>query len=275
VGDGGPDLTATAVVTGAAGGLGRALVGALASSGLRVVACDIRPAVTELAYDGVDAIVADVADADDVQRVADRAGDVDVLVNNAAVVRRTHPLDSWEQTVEDFAATIGPNLRGAYLMGRAVIPRMVARGRGDIVNVAADHQHTCGWPVALDHDDAPDCPWRDAPRYPCGGRSFDLYDASKWALNGLTFTWALALRPHGVRVNNLCLGATDTPMLRSFLGEAPDPDVLASSLRPADVAAVVLELLAEGPDGRTGDNIGLWVGHPCVLPAPGSTALRS
>lgn len=271
--DGRSNLSGTALVTGAAGGLGRALVAALDRAGYRVVACDVSPAVDELASDAVDAVVADITDPLDVRRVAMRAGTVDVLLNNAGVVRRTNPLDPWEQAVADFDAVIGPNLRGAYLMGRALIPGMVERGRGDILNVATDHQHNCGWPDPVDHDETSLCPSRSEQRHPCGGRSFDLYDASKWGLNGLTFTWATALRPHGIRVNNLCTGATDTSMLRDFLGGAIDPDVAANWLRPADVAAVVLELLAEGPGGRTGDNVGLWVGHPCVLPPPGSTAL--
>jgi NAD(P)-dependent dehydrogenase (short-subunit alcohol dehydrogenase family) len=127
--------------------------------------------------------------------------------------------------------------------------------------------------VPDDHAGAPDCSWRDRPRPPGGGASFDLYDASKWGLNGLTQAWAAALRPHGVRVNNLCVGATDTDMLRSFLGRAPDPAVEAMWLRPPDVAEVVLELLGEGPTGRSGDNIGLWAGHPLALPPPGPTAL--
>jgi NAD(P)-dependent dehydrogenase (short-subunit alcohol dehydrogenase family) len=97
----------------------------------------------------------------------------------------------------------------------------------------------------------------------------DLYNASKWALNGLTFDWAIALRKHGIRVNALCLGAADTEMLRSFIGADPDPEFVATWMRPADVAAVLVALLEEGPDGRTGDNIGLYAGHPCVLPPPG------
>ena len=269
--DGGAHLSA--IVTGAAGGLGRALVDALAGRGLRVVACDISPAVLELASERVEPVVMDVSDPGAVGSVVERVGPVSVLINNAAVVRRTHPLDPWDQAVADFDAIIGTNLRGAYLMGRAVIPQMVERGTGEIVNVAADHQHTCGWPVVQDHAAAATCPWHDTPRLPCGGKSFDLYDASKWGLNGLTFTWALALRGSGVRVNNLCLGATDTPMLRGFLGGDPDPALVATWFRPEQVAGVVMDLLDEGPAGRTGDNVGLWVGHPCVLPPPGATAL--
>ena len=273
--DGGADLTPaprTALVTGAAGGIGRALVGALVSGGFRVVACDVDPAVDALAGPGrpVEPVVADVGDPEAVRGLIAGAGPVDVLINNAAIVRRTDPLDSWDTAVADADAILGVNLRGPYLLGRAVIPGMVDRGRGDIVNVAADHQHTCGWPDVHDHHDASGCPWVHQRRLPCGGRNFDLYDASKWGLNGLTFVWAAALQPHGVRVNNLCIGATDTPMLRGFIGADPGPDVVRSWLRPADVAAVVMCLLA---DGRTGDNVGLWVGHPCVLPPPGPTAL--
>jgi NAD(P)-dependent dehydrogenase (short-subunit alcohol dehydrogenase family) len=89
----------------------------------------------------------------------------------------------------------------------------------------------------------------------------------------LTLAWASALRPHNVRVNNLCIGATDTDMLRSFLGSTPDPALVATWFRPAQVADLVLDLLREGPTGRSGDNIGLWTGHPPTLPPPGPAAL--
>jgi len=96
----------------------------------------------------------------------------------------------------------------------------------------------------------------------------DLYNATKWALNGLTFDWAKSLRRHGVRVNNLCMGATDTEMLRGWIGDDPDPAYLATWMSTDDVGQVVLALIDEGPDGRTGDNIALWAGHPTVLPPP-------
>ena len=94
----------------------------------------------------------------------------------------------------------------------------------------------------------------------------DIYDASKWALNGLTQAWARALTKKGVRVNALCMGATDTEMLRGFYGGSPPPQELATWLQPALIAEVLLDLLREGPGGRTGQNIGLWVGHPLELP---------
>jgi NAD(P)-dependent dehydrogenase (short-subunit alcohol dehydrogenase family) len=269
----------TAIVTGGARGIGGAITEALAVAGARVTVCDLLDDVVSVAgrlrADGhrVEAIVADVSSPYDVRRLVDAAGPVDLLVNNAGVVRRTPPTDEWEKAVADFDAVIGPNLRGPYLVGRAVIPGMVARGGGDIVNLATDHIHTCGWPTSVDHADAPGCPWRDQPRRPGGGASSDLYDAAKWGLNGLAQAWAAALRPHGVRVNNVCVGATDTEMLRSFLRGDPDPAVVATWFRPDQVAALVLDLLREGPTGRSGDNIGVWVGHPLALPPPGATSL--
>ena len=77
-----------------------------------------------------------------------------------------------------------------------------------------------------------------------GHGGMDVYNASKWALNGLTLDWATTLRRHHVRVNGICLGATDTPMLREFSGDVPT-EVTESWTDPAAVCALLLELLAE------------------------------
>lgn len=123
----------------------------------------------------------------------------------------------------------------------------VATGGGHVVNVSTDHVHR-------------------APGVRTGGgASMDLYDASKWAIRGLTEAWAVALHPHGIRVNELCMGATDGPMLREFVGDHAGADTMAAWLRPEDVARVLVELLSEGPDGRTGTQIGMWVGHSLGL----------
>jgi len=268
-----------AIVTGAAQGLGLACAHALAKAGADVGVCDTSPAVEGVASDlaayggSAWAAVADVSSPDDVRRFVDgaarRLGGIDMVVNNAGVCLPTSPAgDPWDKAVTDYDLTVGANLRGAYLVGRAAIPYLIRQG-GHIVNVTTDHIHTCGWPVALDHADAPACPWAATPRPPGGGPAFDVYDASKWAINGLTHAWATALRPHGIRVNSFGMGATDTPMYRGFLGgRPPAPGVMD----PANVASVLLDLLAEGPEGRTGASVQLWVGHPCVLP---SAATRS
>ena len=61
------------------------------------------------------------------------------------------------------------------------------------------------------------------------------------------------------------MGATDTPMLRAFAGDVPD-DVVATWMKPAEICDLLLELLAEGPEGRTGHNLGCWVGRPIRTP---------
>jgi 3-oxoacyl-[acyl-carrier protein] reductase len=259
-----------AIVTGAAQGLGHAFLVALADAGAAVAACDIDPAIT-----AVDAAswtaVADVSDPGAVRafvdRAAERLGGIDIVVNNAGIVRQTLPVsDSWEKAIDDYDAVMGANVRGCFLIGRAAIPHLVIRG-GDIVNITTDHIHTCGFPEAVDHSDAPGCRWAGTRRPPLGNPTFDLYDASKWALNGLTNVWARALREHRVRVNSFGMGATDTPMLRAHLERkgVPAPPNLMSAER---VAEILVELIAEGPDGRTGDSVQLWPDHPQVLPPP-------
>jgi 3-oxoacyl-[acyl-carrier protein] reductase len=272
----------SAIVTGGAVGLGRSFATELARNGATVTICDIREdleqTVDDLRDQGLDvhAVSADVAIPEDVRRVVDevvrRTGAVDVLINNAATVRVTDPLDPWEKALDDYEHVMAINVKGVYMFGRAVMPIMVRAGAGNIVNVASDHIHTCGWPAPVDHSDAHACPWKDERRRP-GWVGLDIYDGSKWALNGLTQNWARSLRPHGIRVNSLCMGATDSYMQRQFFGfdydkNPPAPELLAKWIDPQRLAGLVIELIEEGPAGRSGDNIGVWMGHPTVLPAP-------
>jgi NAD(P)-dependent dehydrogenase (short-subunit alcohol dehydrogenase family) len=235
-----------AIVTGAAQGLGAGFARALADAGATVVTCDVQP--------GTDATV-DVAQPDQVRRFVDdvvaQHGPIGILVNNAGICRISDPLDAWEKALDDFDVQVGTNLKGEYLMGRAVFPSMVAGGGGHVVNIATDH--ICR-----------------PPDFPYTGGSLDVYDATKWALLGLTRGWANALGRKGIRVNALSMGATDSGMLRSFTkavtGAEPTEEVVASWMRPEQLGALLLELLEEGPDGRTGENIPIIVGRPIVLP---------
>jgi NAD(P)-dependent dehydrogenase (short-subunit alcohol dehydrogenase family) len=236
-----------AIVTGAANGIGRAFANGLLDQGMFVVACDSDECVHEL-----DAAThtADVSQPDDVERVVraalDEFGRIDVLVNNAGVVRPSRAGDDWEKGIDDYQFVVGTNLYGAFLFGRAVAPAMIERRSGHIVNICTDHVYPM----------PPERVW--------GHGGMDLYNASKWALNGLTLDWATTLRKKGIRVNGICMGATDTPMLRQFAGDAAD-DVVASWMRPEQICEMLAELLLEGPDGRTGHNLGLWVGRELRL----------
>ena len=236
-----------AVVTGAARGLGRAFADALSSHGALIVACDRDPAVHEV--EGL-SYVADVADPDDVRTVVDGAvaahGRIDILVNNAGIGYATGPDDDWGQALADYDEIMNTNTRGSFLFGRAVVPVMIAGGGGHIVNICTDHVFP---PPGVDVH---------------GHGQMDLYNASKWAINGLTLDWSISLRPHNIRVNALCMGATVTEMLLAWKGD--QADVAARGwMQPSQTADLLMELLAEGPDGRTGQNIGLWVGRPISI----------
>ena len=169
-----------------------------------------------------------------------------MLINNAGIWMGSMPTDDLDKSLDDYERLIGTNLKGVYMFGRAVIPHMVAAGGGNIINIASDHIHT-------------------HPGRPTGGGPvMDLYDVSKWGLNGFTIAWAKALREHNIRVNAFCMGATDSHMLRGFFKDAP-AEVVATWMRPADVCGLAIQLIKEGPGGRTGENIPAWLGFEVEL----------
>lgn len=249
-----------AIVTGAAQGIGRGIAERFVADGCSVVMTDRLASVIDVAAEiGATGFVGDVADSAHVRLVVDSTvaahGTIDILVNNAGEVKPTGPRDDWAQADADFDRMFGSNTKGAFLFGRAVAPIMIDADRGstggNIVNISTDHVKPC-----------PDCDRHH------GHGVMDLYNASKWALNGLTFDWAKSLAKHDVRVNNVCMGATDTAMLRGFIDGDPDPSYVATWMTTAQIAQIVVELIAEGPDGRTANSIGLYAGYDCVLPAP-------
>ena len=245
------------IVTGAAVGLGKGYATALAREGCDLAICDIRPEVMDLARElsttGVRALgfIADVSKPEDVRRVVDEAaaafGRIDVLVSNAGIWRGSLPADDLDKSLEDYEALIGVNLKGVYLFGRAVIPHMIASGGGNIINIASDHIHT------------------HPGRATGGGPGMDLYDVSKWGINGLTIAWAKALKGRGIRVNAFCMGATDSYMLRSFHNFQAPPEVVANWMTTEEVCDLAIQLIREGPDGRTGENIPAWTGFKVEL----------
>ncbi len=246
-----------ALVTGGGVGLGRGYAEALAREGCNVVICDIRPEVEQAAATlrklGVraTAYLADVSVAQDVRRVVDGAlaqfGNIDILISNAGIWRGGGPRDNLDKSIEDYDRLIGTNLKGVYMFGRAVIPAMIAAGGGHIINIATDHVHTHpGRPTA-------------------GGGAMDLYDVAKWGVLGLTISWAKALAPHNIRVNSFSMGATDSDMLRGFHNFAPSPAEVATWMHAPDVCDLAIQMIDEGPLGRTGENIGVWVGFNIEL----------
>lgn len=209
-----------ALVTGGSSGIGRAVATALGGAGCRIAICartedDLERTAEWLAAEGVEvlALPADVSREEDVDRlaetVADEMGGPDILVNNAGTARfgRFDELD-----VRDFDEVFGVNVRGLFLVSRAVVPGMMKRGEGVIVNVAS---------LAGKNAFA-------------GGA---VYAASKHAVMGLSRCMMLDLREHGIRVLTVCPGSVDT----SFFDEQDrfDPD-RGSILMPETVADLVV-----------------------------------
>ena len=240
-----------AIVTGAAQGLGRAFAQRLAEEGAHVLAVDVLESVHEgFASDRIHPLVADVSRRADVERIVGTAADlgtIAILVNNAGQWKRT-PVDSaWEQAIVDWDEIMDTNLRGVLMLSRAVVPHLVAAGGGDIIHISTYYV----------------LPARSEGT---NGIDTDLYNASKWALNGFTDAWASRLARHHIRVNALCMGAVDTPMLRGLFPDQNLPERLEKVvLRPEAIAQQLVDLLE---DGRTGENVGAWVGEPVELGEP-------
>jgi NAD(P)-dependent dehydrogenase (short-subunit alcohol dehydrogenase family) len=181
------------VVTGSGGGIGATTAELFARRGARVVVNDLtEPAVeaqvAAIRGEGGEAtgVVADVSDADDVTRIVASAnlayGPVDVLVNNAAHQPRGPFLD---HTIETWDRTYAVNMRGTVLLMQAVLPSMIERGAGSIVNLAS---------IAGLHTTTP----------------HTAYAASKAAIISLTRDVAVEVGPSGVRVNAVAPGPTDS-----------------------------------------------------------------
>lgn len=209
-----------ALVTGGSSGIGRAVATALGRAGCRIAICartedDLERAAQRMASEGVEvlALAADVSREEDVDRlaetVADEMGGPDILVNNAGIARfgRFDELD-----VQDLDEVFGVNVRGLFLVSRAVVPGMMERGEGVIVNVAS---------LAGKNTFA-------------GGA---VYAASKHAVMGLSKCMMLDLREHGIRVVTVCPGSVDTPFFDKQARFDPDRD---SILKPEDVAELVV-----------------------------------
>jgi NAD(P)-dependent dehydrogenase (short-subunit alcohol dehydrogenase family) len=248
-----------ALVTGAARGIGRAVAGAIADAGGEVVALDVRPEVRDLESPSVTTFLADASSVDDMARVVGQveAGGrrIDAVVANAGQAALTLLDAPLAEAADTFDRMWAGNARSAYVTVRAVMPHLLDAGAADVVLVSTDH-------VVPRPGSVP----KTGP--------MEAYDAAKWALEGLRRNWAVTLGRHGVRVNSIGMGETDTPMLREFLAGRGVPaeriDEMSTGWMTAEqVAAVVLALLTEPRPGRTDAMIGLWPGFPVELPPLG------
>lgn len=225
-----------ALVTGAASGMGAASARLLADEGARVVLADIDAEGAEAAAGdirehgaGAVAVTCDVASSTDVERAVEMAvgafGGLDVVVNCAGIIRRA---DVVQTTEEEWDRVMAVNVRSVFLTAKFAVPVMVARGGGSIISISS------GWGLK-------------------GGPDAASYCASKAAVVNLTRAMAIDHGPQGIRVNCICPGDTDTPMLRSearqlgldeaaFLEEAADRPL--HRLGTADDVAQAVRYLA-------------------------------
>ena len=208
----------TAVVTGGSRGIGAAIAARLASMGAKVVICgrDRERLAKSAANIGCEAVPCDVSDWKSVESLASAVkqdhGGLDILVNNAGVADFGRPLH--ELPPDRWDAMINTNLRGVYYAIRAFAPLMISRGGGHIVNISSIASKN-----ALP-----------------GGAA---YAATKWGLNGLSYSVAEELRGSNVRVSVVCPGSTDTE-LSPHAGKDPK-----KMLRGEDIAHVVAMLVTQ------------------------------
>ena len=224
----------TALVTGAAGDIGRAIAVALAAAGADVALHDrAEGAALSGAVDAVAAlgrravaVAGDVRDAGAVRAFVDRAiaglGQLDILVNNAGIMTEVPLLDLG---LAEWQATLDTNLTGCFLCSQAVAAHMIGRKSGAIVNIASQLAYRGG--VGLTH-----------------------YSAAKAGILGFTRAAARELAPHGVRVNAVAPGPIDTQMLAPYrTAEWLDAKYAGSLLkrlgRPDEVAGSVVFLASD------------------------------
>jgi NAD(P)-dependent dehydrogenase (short-subunit alcohol dehydrogenase family) len=213
-----------AVVTGAARGIGAAIGKRLSALGATVfLAARYRERLAavqaEIANAGGHAEIApfDLCDEASISRLAnsvqERFGRCDILVNNAGIGEIGRPLhETSSQTWDRIMAT---NLRGPYLMIRAFAPLMIAQGSGHIVNISSLAGHS---------------PLKNGA----------AYAASKWGLNGLTYSVAEELRDYGIRVSAVAPGSVNT----AFGGSTSEA---SWKIQPDDVANAVAMIVTQSP----------------------------
>jgi len=234
-----------ALITGAASGIGRATALLFVREGAAVAVVDINEAEGQMVVETIQAgggraifISCDVTQATDcrraVQETVHNLGGLDILFNNAGIIRRANVL---ETTAAEWDRVMAVNVKSIFLLSKYAIPVMAEAGGGVIINTAS------GWGLV-------------------GGKDAVSYCASKGAVVNMTRAMALDHGPQNIRVNCICPGDTDTGMLRdearqlgqadeTFLAEAADRPLRRLG-QPEDIAQAALYLASEASAFVTG-----------------------
>jgi 3-oxoacyl-[acyl-carrier protein] reductase len=234
-----------AVVTGAGKGLGRAFCLKLAEDGAHIVA--VTRADMKGLQDTADAVSAlgrriimskvDVSEERDTLRMAEEAlkefGRIDILVNNAAFYYGVTRKSFVDVTVDEWDLMMAVNVKGPWLCSRAVFPSMKELGKGKIINLSSEVFFT-------------------------GSHGFAHYVSSKGGIIGLTRALAVELGPHGICVNSVAPGYTDTEASRT-IADVKKYDTSRTPLnrleRPEDLVGIVAFLASDESDFITGQTI--------------------
>jgi len=239
----------TALITGAGanGGIGAETARLFAREGAEVIVSGRDVARGEAVASAITStggrarfILADLSNLVAVRRLADEAGDVDILVNNAASFAFA---PTAEQDAESFDESFAINVRAPYFLTAALASRMAAKGMGSIVNVTTMVAHI-------------------------GMPGLSLYSATKGALDSLTRTWAAEFAPGGVRVNAVAPGPTRSEKVAGTMGEAAEElgrsTPLARMASTNEIAQTVLFLASDRASYITGATLAADGGRTAV-----------
>ena len=240
------DLTnKVAIVTGGAKGIGLASAECMLRQGAKIMIVDwsrdaASAAVKSLTAlsKGVASVAADISNVADVEKAilatVDRFGGIDVLVNNAGIQTFGDPVTTTEEVWDK---TMNVNLKGHWLMSKYAIPEMLKRGKGSIVNVSSVQGLA-------------------------SQKNVVAYSTSKHAMIGLTRSMAVDMASRNVRVNCVCPGTVNTPMIQSIIELDTNPDKLKSILdkmhplgriaQPSEIGEVIAFLASDRSSFMTG-----------------------
>ena len=235
------------IITGAGGGIGREIAQRLAREGMAVAVLDREGAAAEAAAAeaGGLAVAADVTSPEEVSRAVDtvlgRFQRIDVLVNNAGIAWMGPALETPLATLQSMLRV---NVEGVFIVSRAVLPHMIARRSGSVINLAS---------------------WAGKT----GNAYFAGYSASKFAVVGLTQALAREMAPHGIRVNAICPGiVVDTAMRTAIESQQRQYGLPTTAEReksipigrvsvPNDVARIAAFLASDESAYMTGESINI------------------
>ena len=202
------------LVTAGGSGIGRTIVEAYLALGAKVHTCDISQLMLDECCNHnpeLTTSVCDVSDEKQVESLFDdlkkQYGQLDILVNNAGISGATASIEDFE--IDDWDRTIAVDLRGTFLVTRLAVPLLKQVGGGSIINMSSN-AGLFGTPL----------------RSP--------YAAAKWAVIGLTKTWAMELGPFSIRVNAICPGCVEGPRIDGVI----ERDAMERGMQPDEIRNV-------------------------------------